>query len=163
MFSLNNKISKTSICLLFLQLQWILLLLDIFVIRVISTSHIYTNMPVLTRSRTKAIQQSLLYTGHSNTTISSSITSSADLSDVYATTTNNIILHNSILNQPPHESSSSPLILQSSSPLSLMFENSANFEILKSHNLKSEVAVDPILYSSHNLGNTNILQNGGRL
>jgi hypothetical protein len=86
-------------------------------------------MPVLTRSQTKALQKSLQYMGHSTTTISSSITSSAELLDVYATTTNELILNKSTLDTLPHKLSSTSLATLSSSSLSLEFEN--NLGILK--------------------------------
>jgi hypothetical protein len=152
MFSLIYNSPKSSISLLILQLLFILLLPMNNVFGLPTTSLIYTTMPVTTRSQTKTFKKSLLYTGLSNTTISSLIPSPAALSDVYATDNNELMLQRSTIDLSCQDSSSSSLPTLSSSSVSLDFEkNLTCFEILENQISKSVLPIDPGPLVSHNI------------
>jgi hypothetical protein len=112
---------------------------------------IYTNMPVTTRSQTKASKRSLLYTGSTQLSNSSSLDSLLEPLCVYATETSSI-------NIPSDTSSSSQLTVVNleetqtvPSSLSLDFQTYPHhFEILENPATISNFQVEPTAFSSHN-------------
>jgi hypothetical protein len=119
---------------------------------------IHTNIPVTTRSQTKASRRSLIYTGSTQITNSSSLDSLLEPLYVYATETSSI-------NIPSDTSSSSQLTVVNlketqtvPSSSSLDFQTYPDhFEILENPATISNFHVEPTAFSSHNVKVSKIL------
>lgn len=151
---------RLGFCISHLILQELIISLLLFNLDLEITTAllIYTNMPVTTRSQTKASNRSLLYTGSTQLSNSSSLDSLLEPLHVFATEPSSI-------NMPYDTSSSSSFTLVKleetrtvPSSLSLDFQTFLDhFDILENPATVSNFQIEPTALSSHNVKVSKIL------